>query len=108
MAARRKLLAEEKELTRLRDRVNADRRRLPMVRIDKPYTFVGPDGPVGLLDLFEGRRQLVMHHFMWIFDVDADGTERPRDDGCPSCSSAADVIPSGCASCTSGTRRWWP
>jgi predicted dithiol-disulfide oxidoreductase (DUF899 family) len=54
-AARRALLAEEKELTRLRDRVNADRRRLPMVRIDKPYTFVGPDGPASLLDLFAGR-----------------------------------------------------
>ena len=92
IAARRELLAKEKELTRMRDRVNADRRRLPMVRIDKPYAFEGPDGKVGLLDLFEGRQQLVMHHFMWINDVDADGTEHPRDAGCPSCSSAADGI----------------
>jgi predicted dithiol-disulfide oxidoreductase (DUF899 family) len=92
LAVRRELLAKEKELTRARDRVNADRRRLPMVRIDKPYAFEGPDGTVGLLDLFEGRQQLVMHHFMWINDTDADGTEHPRDTGCPSCSSAADQL----------------
>lgn len=83
MAARRELLAKEKELTRMRDRVNAERRRLPMVRIDKPYTFEGPDGTVGLLDLFEGRQQLVMHHFMFGPDW---------DQGCSSCSSAADGI----------------
>jgi predicted dithiol-disulfide oxidoreductase (DUF899 family) len=93
LAARKELLVKEKELTRLRDRVNADRRRLPMVRIDKPYTFEGPNGAVGLLDMFEGRQQLVMHHFMWTFDMDADGNEHPRDTGCPSCSSAADHIP---------------
>src|SRR3954452_5816796 len=87
--ARKELLQEEKELTRLRDRVNADRRRLPMVRVDKPYRFVGPDGTVGLLDLFDGRQQLVMHHFMWMFDVDADGNEHPRETGCSSCSAAA-------------------
>jgi predicted dithiol-disulfide oxidoreductase (DUF899 family) len=83
LAARRKLLVEEKELTRARDRVNADRRRLPMVRMDKPYTFEGPDGTASLLDLFEGRLQLVMHHFMF-------GPE--WDQGCSSCSSAADGI----------------
>lgn len=59
LTARRELLAQEKELTRLRDRVNADRRRLPMVRVDKPDRFEGPDGTVSLLDLFEGRAQLV-------------------------------------------------
>jgi hypothetical protein len=64
-----------------------------MVRIDKPYTFEGPNGTVDLLDVFEGRPQLVMHHFMWLFDIDADGTEHPRDYGCSSCSSAADGIP---------------
>ncbi len=68
--ARRELLAKEKDLTRLRERVNADRRRLPMVRIDKAYTFEGPDGAVGMLDLFEGRPQLVMHHFMYGPDWD--------------------------------------
>jgi predicted dithiol-disulfide oxidoreductase (DUF899 family) len=84
LAARKALLAKEKELTRARDRVNADRRRLPMVRIDKPYKFEGPDGTVGLLDLFEGRPQLVMHHFMFAPEWDT---------GCSSCSSAADQIP---------------
>jgi predicted dithiol-disulfide oxidoreductase (DUF899 family) len=83
LAARKELLAQEKELTRARDRVNADRRRLPMVRVDEPYTFDGPDGTVGLLDLFEGRSQLVVHHFM--FAPEWDGA-------CPSCSSAADGI----------------
>jgi predicted dithiol-disulfide oxidoreductase (DUF899 family) len=90
--ARKLLLAKEKELTQLRDQVNAERRRLPMVRITKPYVFEGPDGPVTLLDLFEGRPQLVMHHFMWINDVDSDGVEHPRETGCSSCSSAADQI----------------
>ena len=83
LAARKELLVKEKELTRARDRVNADRRRLPMVRMDKPYTFEGPDGTVSLLDLFEGRPQLVMHHFMFGPDW---------DQGCSSCSSAADGI----------------
>src|SRR5215208_5152552 len=92
LVARKELLVKEKELTRARDRVNADRRRLPMVRVDKPYTFEGPDGTADLLDLFEGRPQLVMHPFMWIHAVDADGTEHPRAAGCPSCSSAADGI----------------
>lgn len=81
--ARQELLTQEKDLTRARDRVNADRRRLPMVRIDRPYTFQGPAGPVGLLDLFEGRAQLVMHHFMFSPDW---------EEGCSSCSSAADGI----------------
>jgi Bacterial protein of unknown function (DUF899)/Protein of unknown function (DUF554) len=53
LAARKELLAREKELTRARDRVTADRRRLPMVRVDKPYIFEGPDGKVDLLDLFQ-------------------------------------------------------
>ncbi|HET6939146.1 MAG TPA: DUF899 domain-containing protein [Nocardioides sp.] len=82
--ARRELLAREKELTRLRDRLNADRRRLPMVRVEKEYRFEGPDGDVGLLDLFKGRSQLVMQHFMY-------GPDFER--ACPSCSSAADQIP---------------
>jgi predicted dithiol-disulfide oxidoreductase (DUF899 family) len=84
LAARRELLVMEKELTRAHDRVNADRRRLPMVRMDKPYRFEGADGTVGLLEMFEGRSQLVMHHFMFGPDW---------DEGCSSCSSAADHIP---------------
>ena len=83
LAARKSLLAEEKALTRARDQVNANRRRLPMVRIEKPYRLEGPDGKVGLPDLFEGRPQLVMHHFMFGPDW---------DEACPSCSSAADGI----------------
>ena len=82
-AARAGLLAEEKRLTRERDRVNAQRRRLPMVRIEEDYGFEGPDGQASLLDLFEGREQLVVHHFMFAPDWDA---------ACASCSSAADVI----------------
>ncbi|WP_189078275.1 DUF899 domain-containing protein [Mangrovihabitans endophyticus] len=83
LAARKELLAKEKEVTRARDRVNAERRRLPMVRVDKPYRFEGPNGPASLPELFDGRPQLVMHHFM--FGPDWDG-------GCPSCASAADGI----------------
>jgi predicted dithiol-disulfide oxidoreductase (DUF899 family) len=86
LAARERLLAKEKELTRARDALNAERRRLGIVKIDKDYVFEGPQGRVGLLDLFEGRRQLIVQHFM--FD--------PRwEDGCPSCSWAADEISEG-------------
>ncbi len=86
LAARKALLAKEKELTRRRDELSADRRRLPMVRIDKEYLFEGPDGKATLLDLFAGRRQLIVGHFM--FD--------PRwEAGCPSCSAGADEIASG-------------
>ncbi|QDP96264.1 DUF899 domain-containing protein [Microlunatus elymi] len=83
LTARKRLLEQEKELTRLQDRVNADLRRLPMVRIDKPYTFDGPTGTVSLLDLFEDRPQLVMHHFMFAPEW---------DESCSSCASAADGI----------------
>ncbi len=93
LVARKELLEKEKELTLARDRLNAARRRLPMVRIDKPYTFEGPEGSVGLLDMFEGRRQMVMHHFMWIYNGDADGDEHPTDHACPNCAATADIIP---------------
>jgi len=65
LAERKVLLADEKELTKHRDRVNAKRRRMPMVRIDKEYVFEGADGKTSLLDLFEGRRQLIVYHFMF-------------------------------------------
>ncbi len=65
LAARKELLAREKELTRQRDQLNAERRRLPMVRIEKEYVFEGPDGKASLLDLFDGRRQLIVGHFMF-------------------------------------------
>jgi predicted dithiol-disulfide oxidoreductase (DUF899 family) len=92
LAARRELLAREKELTRARDALATARRELPMVRVDKPYTFEGPAGPASLLDLFEGRRQLIVHHFMWDYEFDDDGNEIPRDVGCLSCSATADNI----------------
>ncbi|MFE0028435.1 DUF899 domain-containing protein [Amycolatopsis sp. NPDC059021] len=62
--ARKKLLESEKELSRARDRVNAERRALPMVEIEKDYVFDGPDGKLSLGDMFEGRRQLIVYHFM--------------------------------------------
>jgi predicted dithiol-disulfide oxidoreductase (DUF899 family) len=62
---RRDLLAREKELTRERDRLNADRRRLPMVRVEKDYVFEGPEGVVRLQDLFDGKKQLVVQHVMF-------------------------------------------
>jgi len=92
LVARKALLAKEKAATKARDELNAQRRRLPMVRIDKPYSFRGPDGPASLLDLFDGRRQLIVHHFMWDYDIDENGVEFPRDTGCLSCSATADNI----------------
>ncbi|MDQ6796741.1 MAG: DUF899 domain-containing protein [Actinomycetota bacterium] len=86
LVARKDLLAKEKELTRQRDALNAERRRLPMVRIDKGYAFEGPEGTVGLLDLFAGRRQLIVRHFMF---------DPSWEDGCPSCSAGAAEIADG-------------
>src|SRR5919198_1367667 len=82
-AAREALLAEEKEATRARDALAAERRRLPMVRIDKDYAFDGPDGKASLLDLFEARRQLLLYHFMFGPNQDA---------GCDGCSMVVDQI----------------
>ncbi len=86
LVARKELLAREKELTRRRDALNADRRRLPMVRIDKDYVFEGPDGAVSLPGLFDGRRQLIVQHFMF---------NPSWDEGCPSCSASADELSAG-------------
>src|SRR5438876_12207896 len=83
---RDKLLAKEKEATRARDALAAERRRLPMVEVDKDYVFEGPDGEAGLLDLFDGRRQLIVRHFMF---------DPSWDEGCPSCSAGADEISDG-------------
>lgn len=81
LEASRKQLEKEKAFTRRRDALNAERRRLPMVKIDKHYTFQGPEGEVSLLDLFAGRRQLIVYHFM--FD--------PKwDKGCTGCSMVVD------------------
>ena len=81
--ARKALLAQEKALSRQRDEVNAARRRLPMVRVDKPYRFDGPDGTASLADLFAGERQLLVYHFMF---------DPAWDEGCPSCSLLADNL----------------
>ncbi|MBD1914093.1 MULTISPECIES: DUF899 family protein [unclassified Leptolyngbya] len=65
LTARKTLLEHEKELTKHRDRINAERRRLPMVKLEKEYTFEGSNGPVKLIDLFAGRTQLIIYHFMF-------------------------------------------
>src|SRR5438309_11666411 len=82
-AARDKLLIKEKQATRARDALAAERRRLPMVGIDKVYVFDGPDGKASLLDLFEGRTQLLVYHFMFGPNQDA---------GCDGCSMFVDQI----------------
>jgi predicted dithiol-disulfide oxidoreductase (DUF899 family) len=86
LAARTALLAREKEMTRQRDALNAERRNLPMVEIGKAYVFEGADGEASLLDLFEGRRQLIVGHFMF---------DPSWDDGCSSCSAGADEVAQG-------------
>jgi len=65
LAARKELLAKEKEFTRLRDQLSQLRRDLPWERVDKPYVFEGPNGRVSLAELFAGRSQLVVQHFMF-------------------------------------------
>jgi predicted dithiol-disulfide oxidoreductase (DUF899 family) len=82
-AAREKLLEKEKAATHARDALAAERRRLPRVRIEKDYVFTGPAGKVSLVDLFEGRRQLLLYHFMF-------GPN--RDAGCTGCSMVLDQI----------------
>jgi predicted dithiol-disulfide oxidoreductase (DUF899 family) len=86
-AASETLLASEKEATQARDALAAERRRLPMVQIDKTYVFEGPDGNASLLDLFEGRRQLILYHFMF-----APGVEGWPSAGCSGCSMFVDQI----------------
>ncbi len=83
IADRKALLAQEKELTQLRDRIAAERRALPWVRLDKDYVFDTVDGPRRLADLFQGRRQLLVQHFML-----GPGWEQ----GCKSCSFMADHL----------------
>jgi predicted dithiol-disulfide oxidoreductase (DUF899 family) len=74
---------KEKEATRARDALAAERRRLPRVRIEKPYVFAGPDGKASLRDLFAGRRQLLLYHFMF-------GPNQQV--GCTGCSMVVDQI----------------
>jgi predicted dithiol-disulfide oxidoreductase (DUF899 family) len=81
--ARERLLVKEKELTRARDAMAAQRRRMPWMAVEKDYRFEGPHGPAGLLDLFEGRRQLLLYHFMFGPNQDA---------GCDGCSMFTDQV----------------
>jgi len=84
VAARKALLVKEKAFTRERDALNAERRMLPMVEIEKDYVFDGSDGKVRLIDMFDGRRQLILVHFMF---------DPSWDDGCPSCTAAPTKSP---------------
>src|SRR5258705_8787896 len=86
VAARKALLVKEKELTRQRDALNAERRMLPMVEMDKDYVFEGHEGKLSLLDMFEGRLQLIVRHFMF---------DPSWEDGCPSCTAGADEVCDG-------------
>jgi predicted dithiol-disulfide oxidoreductase (DUF899 family) len=86
-AAHEKLLAKEKAATRVRDALAAERRRQPMVRIDKDYVFEAPSGKARLLDLFEGRRQLILYHFMF-----GPGAHAWPDAGCDGCSMFVDQV----------------
>lgn len=86
LAARTQLLTEEKELTKRRDALNTKRRMLPMVEIDKDYTFEGPNGTVELSDVFEGRAQLIIYHFMF---------DPTWEDGCLSCTAGTDELSDG-------------
>lgn len=85
IAARKELLKREKELGRLRDGLNEQRRALPWVKVDKNYVFEGPEGPLTLADLFDGRSQLIVYHFMF-----GPGAE----EGCPGCSFLCDHVDS--------------
>jgi predicted dithiol-disulfide oxidoreductase (DUF899 family) len=86
LAARKELLDKEKELTRQRDALNIERRNLPMVEVDKEYVFEGPKGKARLIDMFDGRRQLIIYHFM--FDPE-------WNEGCPSCTAGIDELSPG-------------
>jgi predicted dithiol-disulfide oxidoreductase (DUF899 family) len=79
--ARKKLLAKQKKFLRLQDAMNAERRNLPWVKVTKPYVFEGPEGEMTLGDLFDGRSQLIVYHFMFTSNGEA---------GCPHCSLRAD------------------
>jgi predicted dithiol-disulfide oxidoreductase (DUF899 family) len=86
-AAHQELLVREKELTRARDALAAGRRRMPRVAVEKEYEFVGPSGPVSLLGLFEGRRQLIVYRFFY-----EPGVADFPEGGCRGCSFLADQV----------------
>jgi predicted dithiol-disulfide oxidoreductase (DUF899 family) len=86
-AARQKLLVKEKELTRARDALAAERRRMPRMAVEKNYTFEGPNGKASLLDVFGGRRQLIVYRFF--FEPGVNGWP---ESGCVGCSMVADQV----------------
>ena len=86
-AAREELLVKEKELTRARDALAAERRRMPRMAVEKDYRFEGPGGPATLLDLFDGRRQLVVYRFFY-----DPGMDSYPERGCGGCSFLADQV----------------
>src|SRR5215203_6526966 len=86
-AAREQLLVKEKELTRARDALAAERRRMPRMAVDNSYTFEGPDGPASLLDLFAGRRQLIVYRFFF-----EPGVAGWPEHACVGCSMVADQV----------------
>jgi predicted dithiol-disulfide oxidoreductase (DUF899 family) len=92
-AARDELLVKEKEITRARDALAAERRRMPWMAVEREYAFEGPDGPATLADLFEGRRQLVVYRFFYGPEVTtyAEGGSYPER-GCVGCSFVADQV----------------
>src|SRR5215207_1642075 len=92
-AAREELLVKEKELTRARDALAAERRRMPWMAVEKDYRFEGPNGPASLLDLFEGRRQLIVYRFFYGPEVTtyAEGGSYPER-ACVGCSFGADQV----------------
>jgi predicted dithiol-disulfide oxidoreductase (DUF899 family) len=92
-AEREKLLVEEKELTRARDALAAKRRRMPRMAVEKDYRFEGPDGPASLLDLFDGRRQLIVYRAFYGTEVTtyAEGGAWPER-ACVGCSMVADQV----------------
>jgi predicted dithiol-disulfide oxidoreductase (DUF899 family) len=89
-AAREELLVKEKEVTRARDALAAERRRMPRMAVEKNYRFEGPNGTVSLLDLFEGRRQLVVYRFF--YDPGPESSYDYPERGCPGCSFLADQV----------------
>jgi predicted dithiol-disulfide oxidoreductase (DUF899 family) len=86
-AARDELLVKEKELTRARDALAAQRRRMPRMAVEKDYAFAGPAGPLSLPDLFEGRRQLIVYRYFY-----EPGVAGWPESGCPGCSMVADQV----------------
>ncbi len=85
--ARQRLLVKEKELTRAKDALAAQRRRMPWVEVTKEYAFEGPGGRVSLLELFGGRRQLIVYRAFF-----EPGVHGWPDHGCPGCSLVADQV----------------